>query len=81
MEDGIRDYEPCSVCHRSGSEDEAKSLWRNLRRSGLSPTEAAKAAGSSVEEATRVKPPLATDPRRHGGRDDDDEGDDEGDDD
>lgn len=31
-EEGIRDFEECVDCHRSGDEDEAKSLWR--QRSG-----------------------------------------------
>jgi hypothetical protein len=32
VEEGIRDYEKCVECHRSGDEDEAKYLWRS--RSG-----------------------------------------------
>ncbi|MBF0471814.1 MAG: class III cytochrome C family protein [Gammaproteobacteria bacterium] len=32
-EEGIRDYENCTECHRSGDEDEAKYGWRN-RQSG-----------------------------------------------
>ena len=31
LEEGIRDYENCVECHRSGDEDEAKSLWRSGR--------------------------------------------------
>lgn len=35
VEEGIRDYENCVECHRSGDEDEAKYLWRSGRfRSG-----------------------------------------------
>ncbi|MCK5432885.1 MAG: class III cytochrome C family protein [Gammaproteobacteria bacterium] len=34
VEEGIRDYENCVECHRSGDEDEAKYLWRS--RSGKS---------------------------------------------
>lgn len=29
VEEGIRDYENCTECHRSGDEDEAKRLWRS----------------------------------------------------
>jgi len=35
-EEGIRDYEKCVECHRSGDEDEAKYIWK-LKRRGLSP--------------------------------------------
>ena len=28
-EEGIRDYEKCTECHRSGDEDEAKRIWRS----------------------------------------------------
>ncbi len=30
-EEGIRDYENCAECHRSGDEDEAKRIWRSKR--------------------------------------------------
>jgi len=29
VEEGIRDYEVCVDCHRSGDEDEAKRIWRS----------------------------------------------------
>ena len=29
VEEGIRDYENCVECHRSGDEDEAKRIWRS----------------------------------------------------
>jgi hypothetical protein len=29
FEEGIRDYENCTECHRSGDEDEAKRIWRS----------------------------------------------------
>lgn len=29
VEEGIRDYENCVKCHRSGDEDEAKRIWRS----------------------------------------------------
>ncbi|MCW8905241.1 cytochrome c3 family protein [Sedimenticola sp.] len=29
FEEGIRDYENCAECHRSGDEDEAKRIWRS----------------------------------------------------
>jgi len=29
VEEGIRDYEQCTECHRSGDEDEAKRIWRS----------------------------------------------------
>jgi len=32
VEEGIRDYEKCVDCHRSGDEDEAKYIWRQQRR-------------------------------------------------
>lgn len=33
IEEGIRDYENCVECHRSGDEDEAKRLWRSRGKS------------------------------------------------
>ncbi len=36
VEEGIRDYEKCVECHRSGDEDEAEYIWK-LKRRGLSP--------------------------------------------
>lgn len=33
-EEGIRDYENCVECHRSGDEDEAKWRWRSRRYEG-----------------------------------------------
>lgn len=35
LEEGINDYERCVVCHRSGDEDEAEWVWKNLRRRGM----------------------------------------------
>ena len=32
LEEGIRDYENCAECHRSGDEDEAERLWKSKRR-------------------------------------------------
>ncbi|OOZ43122.1 cytochrome c3 family protein [Solemya velum gill symbiont] len=29
LEEGIRDYEQCTECHRSGDEDEAERIWRS----------------------------------------------------
>jgi hypothetical protein len=39
VEEGIRDYEKCTECHRSGDEDEAKRIWRSkdFKARGLSP--------------------------------------------
>ncbi|MCK5092520.1 MAG: class III cytochrome C family protein [Gammaproteobacteria bacterium] len=34
IEEGIRDYEECTECHRSGDEDEAERIWKSKR--GLS---------------------------------------------
>ena len=34
LEEGIRDYENCAECHRSGDEDEAERLWKSKRRDG-----------------------------------------------
>ncbi len=31
-EEGIRDYEQCTECHRSGNEHEAKRIWKSKRR-------------------------------------------------
>ncbi len=33
-EEGIRDYENCVECHRSGDEEEAERLWRQRRPGG-----------------------------------------------
>jgi hypothetical protein len=35
VEEGIRDYENCVECHRSGDEDEAKYLWRSRSGEGF----------------------------------------------
>lgn len=32
LEEGIRDFETCTDCHRSGDEDEAERLWKAKRR-------------------------------------------------
>ena len=34
LEEGIRDYENCVECHRSGDEDEAERLWKSKRGEG-----------------------------------------------
>ncbi len=34
LEEGIRDYEQCTDCHRSGDEHEAEYRWRQLRSGG-----------------------------------------------
>jgi len=36
LEEGIRDYEECSECHRSGDEHEAERIWRSKRYGGES---------------------------------------------
>ena len=33
-EEGIREFEQCSVCHKSGNEDEAERIWKKMKRSG-----------------------------------------------
>jgi hypothetical protein len=33
IEEGIRNYENCVECHRSGDEDEAEWLWRSRQGS------------------------------------------------
>ena len=33
-EEGIRQFEDCETCHRSGDEDEAERLWKKMRRAG-----------------------------------------------
>jgi hypothetical protein len=35
LEEGIRKYDSCVSCHRSGDEDEAKKLWRSKRSEGV----------------------------------------------
>ncbi|MBF0613547.1 MAG: class III cytochrome C family protein [Magnetococcales bacterium] len=38
LEEGIRDFERCVLCHRNANEDDAKQLWRSGRwRDGLPP--------------------------------------------
>lgn len=40
LEEGIRDYENCVECHRSGDEDEAERIWEQRRyqaRDGMQP--------------------------------------------
>ena len=32
LEEGVRDFENCAECHRSGDEDEAERLWKSMRR-------------------------------------------------
>lgn len=32
VEEGIRDYEQCTECHRSGNEHEAERIWKSKRR-------------------------------------------------
>ncbi len=32
IEEGIRNYENCTECHRSGDEDEAKRIWRSREK-------------------------------------------------
>lgn len=39
VEEGIRDYENCVKCHRSGDEDEAKRIWRSNYLDGGRPGE------------------------------------------
>lgn len=34
LEEGIREYDVCVECHRSGDEDEAERIWRSKGRSG-----------------------------------------------
>ena len=34
LEEGIRDYENCAECHRSGDEEEAERIWKSKRREG-----------------------------------------------
>ena len=38
QEEGIREYGNCVLCHRSGSEAEAKRNWRRLRQEGQEPS-------------------------------------------
>ncbi len=36
VEEGIREFENCVTCHRSGDEDEAERIWKSMkRRSGI----------------------------------------------
>lgn len=43
LEEGIRNFQNCTACHRSGDEDEAERIWRTLRRQGISPDSIGKA--------------------------------------
>ena len=36
-EEGIRNFKNCVACHRSGDEDEAERIWKDMRRRGVSP--------------------------------------------
>lgn len=74
-EEGIRDFEPCAVCHRSASEHEAKRRWRDLRSRGLTPSEAARAGGGTAAPGYALPPPPggAAPMERTGGEHDDDE--------
>lgn len=31
LEEGIRDYERCALCHRNANEDDAERLWKSGR--------------------------------------------------
>jgi len=68
LEEGIRDFEPCAVCHRSGSEKEAKRLWRDLQRRGLTPSEAARSRAAGTYRSPQAPlPPAAPQLRPSGG--------------
>ncbi|MBF0448314.1 MAG: cytochrome c3 family protein [Magnetococcales bacterium] len=36
LEEGMRDFQNCTACHKSGNEDEAERIWREMRRRGIS---------------------------------------------
>jgi len=52
-EEGIRDFQNCTACHRSGDEDEAERIWNDIRRRGISPNSTGKSqwplGGGSLE--------------------------------
>ncbi len=39
LEEGIRDFQNCTACHRSGDEHEAERLWWEMRQRGISPSD------------------------------------------
>ena len=43
LEEGIRNFQNCTACHRSGNEDEAERIWKDLRRRGIAPDSIGKA--------------------------------------
>lgn len=68
LKEGINDYEPCAVCHRSGSEKEAKRLWRDLQRRGLTPSEAARTRSAGAYGSPTLPAPPPTPGMRQGNR-------------
>jgi hypothetical protein len=67
LEEGIREFEACEECHRSGDEEEAERIWKKLRR------EAKKRSPRSAERRKKRH-------RDHDDDDDDDRDDDHDDD-
>ena len=66
-EEGIRDFQQCTICHRSGDEHEAERIWRDIRRRGLTPPRAEESSRFREDrEGTRT-------PRRYGWFHDDDD--------
>lgn len=45
LEEGIRDFQNCTACHKSGDEDDAERIWRDMRRRGISPRSIGKPRG------------------------------------
>ncbi|MBF0627131.1 MAG: class III cytochrome C family protein [Magnetococcales bacterium] len=65
LEEGIRDFERCVLCHRNANEDDAKALWRSGRwREGV--------AGAPALSGSPLETPLPRSDRskRHEGRED-----------
>jgi hypothetical protein len=68
MEEGIRDFEACERCHRSGDEEEAERAWKKIRR------ETERRAPRTSERSEKGE---RDDDRRHKRHDDDHDDDDD----
>lgn len=64
-EEGIRDFERCVDCHRSGDEDEAERRWRAIRRGALP------GSGTGIDSREAAKRRYSQ--GRYGDSDDDDD--------
>lgn len=76
-EEGIRDFQTCTTCHRSGDEDEAERIWDRLRRQKPPQTR----FDNTSPPAAYPSYPKSDQRRFRGGDHDDDHDDDDHDDD